>query len=101
MSYTGSDQPTCDVCDRPYPPHWPSGFTNPWPVVGPYMEADGRVTADQADNFSVCLLCLQTLVLAARLTRRARGLAIRSQERWEASRRLLAELKSIDALDAA
>ena len=53
-----------------------------------------------ANNFHLCLTCLQTLVLAASLTRRARDLAIRSQERWLASQRLLNEVKSI-ALDAA
>ena len=101
MSYTGNDdQPTCDVCLRVYPPPWPAGFYDVWPVVGPLLEADGRVPADQADTFHICLTCLQSAVLSARLTRAKRALALRSKDRWEASRRLLAELKAI-ALDAA
>ena len=100
MSYT-DDEPTCDVCDRPYPPYWPDGFTAPWPVTGPFMEADGRVPADQADNFAICLTCLQTLVLAASLRPAKRTLAIRSRDRWTASEMLLDELKSIDRASAA
>ena len=101
MSYSGSDDlPLYDMCGRPYPPYWPDGFTAPWPVTGPLMEADGRTPADQRDNFSLCLSCIQDLVLSAHLRRGARALAIRSRDRWLASQRLLSQVKAI-ALDAA
>ena len=100
MSYT-DDEPVCDICLRSYPKPWPDGFYAPWPANGPIMEPDGRVPPDRADTFDVCEPCLQSIVMSAPLTRSARALAVRSRERWLASERLLAELKSIAALDAA
>ena len=83
------------MCCRTYPPGWPSGFITVWPVTGPLMEADGRVTADQASNFHVCLSCFQDLVMAAQLPRAARALALRSRDRWLSSQALLRQLNAI------
>ena len=96
MSYTGSDdQPMCDVCDQVYPPFWPDGFFAPWPVTGPLMTANGRMTGDQRDNFHLCQRCVQDLVLAAELPRAARALAIASCNRWRASQALLRQVRAI------
>ncbi len=96
ISYSGSDEPVCDICLKPYPWPWPDGYIAPWPAVGALMEADGRATGAEAGSFHLCQPCLQAVILAADLPAASRVLAIRNAERWAMSQLLLAELKAID-----
>lgn len=96
MSYNAADEPVCDSCLQPYPPHWPNGFTEPWPVVDEVMEPGGRMTATQRSNFHICGDCMRLAVLAVPLSRSSRSRARRSAARWQASERLLSELKLIE-----
>ena len=78
-----------------YPPGWPHDFFAPWPVTGPVLEADGRMSHDERDNFHLCRGCLQELVLSASLRPAERALARRSRDRWHASRALLREAEAV------
>ncbi len=60
------------------------------------MNPDGSMPAEQRGTFHICQPDLQDLVLSARLSRSARALVIRSAERWDMSRLMLAECKAID-----
>jgi hypothetical protein len=95
VSYTGSDDGAlCDgPCNRMYPPGWPDWIT-PWPVNGPVFE-DGRIPADQRDNFHLCRDCLRDLVLSASLRPAERALARRSRDRWQASQKLLDQAEAV------
>ena len=96
MSYIGSDDGAlCDgPCNRMYPPGWPDWIT-PWPVTGPVLEADGRMSHDQRDNFHLCRDCLRDLVLSASLRPAERALARRPRDRWQASQDLLREAEAV------
>lgn len=96
MSYIGSDDGAlCDgPCNRMYPPDWPDWVT-PWPVLGPVLDPDGRMTRDYRNNFHLCHDCLRSMVMAARLTLDSRDLARQSRDRWRASQRLLEQAERV------
>lgn len=52
------------------------------------------MTSDRRNSFHLCQSCLQAMVLESRLGPRARALAIRSRDRWQASQALLREAEA-------